>query len=124
MTTTATPITTATGIDCVSYLTKDFARARAFYETTLGLKPETEGDHWVEYALGDGTSFALAQLPDGAWYQTGGVMFAVPDVRTTAKNLEAAGVKLFADVMDMSSCLTLWCEDTEGNNFAIHQRKA
>lgn len=124
MTTTSTPITTATGTDCVCYLAKDFARARAFYESLLGLKPDVEGDNWVEYGLADGTTFALAKLPDDAWYPTGGTMFAVPDVRTSAERAAAAGIKLFGDVMDSPSCLTAWCEDSEGNNFALHQRKA
>lgn len=124
MTTSTTPITTATGIDCVCYLAKDFTRARSFYESLLGLKPENEGDNWVEYDLGDGTTFALAKLPNDAFYPTGGAMFAVPDVRETAERAKAAGVKLYDEVMDSPSCLTAWCEDSEGNNFALHQLKA
>ncbi len=123
MTTTTTPLAKATGIDCICYLAKDFERATTFYQTILGLKPAMTGDNWAEYELADGATFALAKLPGDQWYPTGGAMFAVPDVHDAAQRLRDAGVTLFADVNDSPVCLTLWCEDPEGNNFAIHQRK-
>jgi predicted enzyme related to lactoylglutathione lyase len=124
MTTTGTPLTSATGIDCVCYLAKDFARAKNFYQNTLGLKPSMDGDNWVEFDLSDGTTFALAKLPGDTWYPAGGVMFAVPDLEAAARRLREAGVKFYGEEIDESPvCQMAWCEDTEGNNFAIHQRK-
>ena len=37
--------------------TADMARARGFYERTLGLTPQREGMGGVSYACGDGTVF-------------------------------------------------------------------
>ena len=124
MTTTNTPLTTATGIDCVCYLAKDFDRAKNFYITTLGLKPSIDGDNWVEFDLADGTTFAVAKLPGDTWYPTGGAMFAVPDVKAATARLKEAGVTVFGDVEESPVCHMAWCEDTEGNNFAVHQRRA
>lgn len=122
MTTTNAALATASGIDCICYLAKDFERAKKFYTTTLGLHPTTEGDAWVEFELSDGATFALAKLPNEAWYPAGGAMFAVPNVREAASHLKDAGVKFFGDVEESPSCNVAWCEDTEGNNFAIHER--
>lgn len=113
----------ATGIDCVCYLAKDFSRARSFYENALGLKPTSEDEHWVEYELSDGATFALAQLPDGMWYPTGGAMFAVPDVAGAIAALRAIGTTVHGDIIETPVCHMAWCDDTEGNNFAVHQRK-
>ncbi len=121
--TTGTAPTVATGIDCVCYLTKDFARGKEFYQKYLGLKPSTEGDNWVEFELSDGSTFALAQLPDGEWYPTGGAMFAVPDVQAAVQALREAGAHIYGDVDDTPVCQMAWCGDTEGNNFAVHKRK-
>ncbi len=120
---TGTAPIVATGIDCVCYLAKDFARAKGFYENTIGLKPSTEGDNWVEFELPDGATFALAKLPGDQWYPTGGAMFAVSDVHAAAQTLREAGITIHGDVMDTPTCDTAWCDDTEGNNFALHRRK-
>jgi predicted enzyme related to lactoylglutathione lyase len=74
--------------------------------------------------LADGTTFALAKLPGDTWYPTGGAMFAVPDVAEATKRLREAGVAIHGDVTDSPVCYMTWCDDTEGNNFALHQRKA
>jgi predicted enzyme related to lactoylglutathione lyase len=114
---------TATGIDCVCYLAKDFKRATDFYENVLGLNPSSGADQWVEYDLADGTTFALAKLPNGEWYPTGGVMFAVPDVYAVVERLRAAGITIHGDIGETPVCTMAWCDDTEGNNFAVHKRK-
>ncbi|HEV7180235.1 MAG TPA: VOC family protein [Candidatus Baltobacteraceae bacterium] len=120
---TETAGTVANGIDCVCYLAKDFSRATSFYETRLGLKPSRGAESWVEYDLSDGTTFSIVQLPEGAWYQTGGAMFAVPDVPAAVAALRAAGTTIHGDVYDSPVCTMAWCDDTEGNNFAVHKRK-
>ena len=63
MTTTGTPLTSATGIDCVCYLAKDFVRAKNFYQNTLGLKPSMDGDNWVEFDLSDGVFTSITFYP-------------------------------------------------------------
>ena len=123
MTTGTTPVV-ATGIDCICYCAKDFARAKNFYQNVLGLKPSSMGgETWTEFDLDDGTTFALAQLPDGKFYPTGGAMFAVPDVQAAVEAARAAGATVYVDTMEGPACQSAWCEDSEGNNFAVHKRK-
>jgi len=112
----------ATGIDCVCYLAKDFERAKRFYTETLGLKPSTQSESWTEFELGDGNAFAIAKMPDGKWYQCGGTMFAVPDIEAALAQVRATGVTIYGDIFDSPVCRMAWCEDTEGNNFGLHQR--
>ena len=123
MATQAAPVV-ATGIDCVCYCTKDFARAKDFYTNQLGLRPSIEHETWTEFDLDDGTTFAIVQLPEGQYYSAGGAMFAVPDVHAAVDSLKSAGVKFFGDIYESPVCFMAWAEDTEGNNFAVHQRKS
>ncbi len=122
----ATETTRAAGIDAHHYLAKDLARATEFYQDLLGLRPIAAGwDHGSEYALEDGSTFGIFAMPDGSWYPCGGVMFAVSEIDEMAQRLREAGVRFFTDgVLDTPNCRVAWCEDSEGNNFAIHQRKA
>lgn len=125
---TAEATTTVTGMDAVYYLTQDLKRARAFYESALGLKPtwETTGDgggSFVEYELPDGTTFGLGHIPDSPWHESGGVMFAVPDVKAALERVKAAGASVQFDYMDLPVCHMAWARDTEGNSFCLHHRK-
>ncbi|MDP9110168.1 MAG: VOC family protein, partial [Candidatus Eremiobacteraeota bacterium] len=92
--TTQTAAVTVTGIDCVCYLAKDFARAKNFYQSVLGLKPTIETEAYCEYDLSDGTTFALSQLPEGRWFPTGGAMFAVPDTAAAVAAIRALGLPI------------------------------
>lgn len=113
------------GIDATYYLAKDLERAVAFYRNNLGLEPTTRfaitGS--VEYVLENGTVFGLSTMPDGSWIQSGGVMFNVPDAKSAAAKLRANGVSLFGETMESPVCWMQWCADSEGNTFAVHQRK-
>jgi catechol 2,3-dioxygenase-like lactoylglutathione lyase family enzyme len=104
--------TAVRGMDCVCYLAKDLARARHFYEDVLGMIPATQGNSWVEYEFADGSTFALSTLPGGDWYQTGGAMFAVHDLDAALERVRETPV-----------CTMDWCNDLEGNSFALHKRK-
>jgi predicted enzyme related to lactoylglutathione lyase len=123
MTAGTRPIT-ATGIDCVCYLAKDFQRAKTFYQDVIGLKASNEGDNWTEFDLPDGTTFAIAKLPGDKWYPTGGVMFAVDDVYAALERMKSTGLPVYtSDVFETPVCYQAWGEDTEGNNFGVHKRK-
>jgi predicted enzyme related to lactoylglutathione lyase len=111
------------GLDCVCYLAKDLARAREFYERVLGLVPTTAGDRWVEYELADGSTFALAKLPNGGWLQSGGAMFAVDDVDGVLERARVAGANVHGDAFETALRIQVWCDDLEGNTFALHKRK-
>ena len=115
----------ATGIDTHHYLAKDLARALAFYRNIIGLSAakETKFEHGSEFELSDGNAFGIFKLPEEMWYPCGGVVFAVPDIDTAEKRLHEAGVRFYSGILESPVCRVAWCEDPEGNNFAIHQRK-
>lgn len=119
---TTSSIVRASGIDCVCYLAKDFQRAKAFYTEVLGLRAVQESDNWTEFELADGSAFAVAHMPD-KWYPCGGTMFAVPDIEAALAQVRATGVTIYSEIQDYPPCRTVWCSDTEGNNFALHQRR-
>lgn len=125
---TETASTVATGIDAVYYLTQDLQRAKTFYESVLGIKPTAEmtgdgGGSFVEYELADGTTFGLGYMPDSPWHESGGVMFAVPDVKTALERAKSAGAEVQFDYMELPVCDMAWARDTEGNSFCLHRRK-
>ncbi len=114
------------GIDTHHYLAKDLQRAVAFYSDVLGLTPSATAswEHGTEFELGDGSTFGVFKMPNDTWYPCGGVVFAVEDVDAVAGRLEEAGVRFYTHgVMETPVCRIAWCQDPEGNNFAIHQRK-
>jgi predicted enzyme related to lactoylglutathione lyase len=111
------------GIDAHYYLAKDLARAIAFYRDTLGLEVAFEFGSGVEFALRDGTAFGLGTMPNGAWIQCGGVMFAVSDLEAALERVRAGGGTTLSGMMETPVCWTSWCNDTEGNSFALHRRK-
>lgn len=118
--------TSTTGIDAHHYLVKDLERARTFYRDVVGLQgcAETTFDHGTEFELGDGSAFGIFKMPDDSWYPGGGTIFAVTDIDAAAKRLQDAGVHFYTHgIMDTPVCRIAWCEDSEGNNFAIHQKK-
>ena len=114
---------TATGIDAVHYLAKDFQRAVAFYRDVFGLPVAVARQNSVEFQLPDGNTFGVSYMA-GAWYPCGGVMFAVDDVHAVVERARAAGARvLTGGAIETHNCTVAWCEDTEGNNFAVHRRK-
>jgi predicted enzyme related to lactoylglutathione lyase len=113
-----------TGIDAHYYLAKDLERAIGFYRDALQLEPATNFGAGVEYVLPDESAFGVAVMPDGGWYPGGGVMFAVPDVEAAVERVRAAGGTTLSGVLDFPTCATVWCTDTEGNNFALHHLKS
>jgi lactoylglutathione lyase len=115
-----------TGLDAVHYLAKNLERATSFYRDVIGLQPgpDSTWDHGTEFQLGDGSTFGIFAMPDGSWFPCGGVMFAVNDIDAAARRLRDAGVAFFTNgVLETPGCRVAWCQDPEGNNFAIHQRK-
>ncbi len=125
---TATATTTATGIDAVYYMTQDFQRARTFYERVLGLVPTAEisgggGGSFVEYDLPNGGTFGLGYMPGSPWHESGGVMFAVADVKAAVERARQAGANVQFDFTELPSCDMAWATDTEGNSFCLHRRK-
>ena len=107
------------------YSVDDIARARAFYEDTLGLAVGMHGSHgdmhWVEYDLPGGGCLALTnttgQPPGGG----GIVAFEVSDLDTLVADLKAKGVAFEGDIIKGPHCRMAKCRDSEGNALVLHQ---
>jgi len=128
MSMTSTTVSAPAAIDAVYYMTKDLNRARAFYEGVLGLKSTMEiqgdgGGSFVEYVLGNGSTFGLGHIPDAPWHESGGVMFAVDDVQAALDRAKSAGAAVIYDTLETPACTMAWVTDTEGNSFGLHRRK-
>ena len=114
----------ATGIDLHAYLVKAPKRAIAFYKDNLGLTPSTESEQGAEFELADGTTFGVWKLDDGTWHASSGVFFAVPDIEHAVNQFRSRGVKVLEEISDSPVCKMAAVEDSEGNIFILHQRKA
>jgi predicted enzyme related to lactoylglutathione lyase len=113
-----------TGLDFAMVLVQDMTRARAFYETVLGLPAAAEmSEAFVEYELPDGNTFAIAKAPEGMHQQLGGLMFAVPDVDAAVERVKANGGTFFTN-FGGTICTSGWCADPDGNPFGVHRRFA
>lgn len=116
-----------TGLDFVSLPVADMARARAFYEGTLGLSPASQaGDGWVEYDVGDGPALALmdpAQYGQPMAPVTGGAVgLAFKDFTGITAAMKAQD-KLAMDPFETDGCHGGPAFDSEGNHLVLHQRK-
>jgi predicted enzyme related to lactoylglutathione lyase len=114
----------ARGLDVVFYTTKDLARARRFYESLFDLKTGLESEHWVEYELPDGSTFALAHDPVGGWNEGNGLMFGVPDMDEAVALAKSLGAELLDRKFESPGCRAAGIKDTEGNYLYLHERKA
>ena len=110
------------------YPVTDMARARAFYEQVLGLKPaQVYGDGakgWVEYDISGGTLAIGSGAPE--WKPASGGCCAgleVDDFEGAIANLRSAGVTLRGDPIETPVCWMAIVPDPEGNSVIIHKRK-
>jgi predicted enzyme related to lactoylglutathione lyase len=110
------------------YAVTDMARARKFYEETLGLKPghvhNSEHGRWVEYELGPHT-LAIGSAPgifkpspDGA-----SVALEVEDFDAAISHLRAREVKFRVEPASTPVCRMAMIFDPDGNTICIHKRK-
>jgi predicted enzyme related to lactoylglutathione lyase len=105
------------------YLTRDFKRAREFYEGVFDLKPgEFDADGFVEYDFSDGNTFALGVAPGDAHVQCGGAMFAVDDVDAAIERVKEMGGTFYAN-FGGEICTSGWCADPDGNPFGVHKKR-
>lgn len=110
----------------------DMARARAFYETKLGLQPDgLRPDGKFVYRTGAGGLLALFQRGSATRADHTAVSFEVPDVAEAVRMLEGRGVrfndydlpglKTVEHVCVLGSEKAAWFNDPEGNILCIHQ---
>lgn len=112
----------------------DMGRARKFYETKLGLKPDEDGsdENGLSFRCGDGTGFFLYPSAFAGTNQATAAAWAVPDLNSVVDELKAKGVEF--QEYDMPDLTTIngvaelpdgskvaWFTDTEGNILAINQ---
>jgi len=105
---------------------KDTARARHFYEGTLGLKAGKHSDNgvWTEYDLPGGGCLALFNHPDPkAATAPGGasIAFEVEDLDALVGRLKTEGVTFSAENIVSPVCRMAALNDTEGNTIILHK---
>jgi predicted enzyme related to lactoylglutathione lyase len=111
------------------YPVTDVARARKFYEETLGLKSGSVGNrgdrYWVEYDLPGGGCLALTNfVPDAPSAASGGtIAFEVEDLDRLVEDLKKKGVTFKSDIIHSPVCRMAVCLDSEGNSLLLHQLK-
>ncbi|HEX2854783.1 MAG TPA: VOC family protein [Opitutaceae bacterium] len=112
------------------YVVTDFERARAFYETALGLKNtmlygKPGGPQWAEYDIGSGTlaigagAPGMKPSPDGC-----SVAFEVEDFDAAVAHLRTHAVPFRMGPFETPVCHMAMISDPDGNSLMIHRRKS
>jgi catechol 2,3-dioxygenase-like lactoylglutathione lyase family enzyme len=116
------------GVDFVALPTRDWERAREFYEGTLGLE---FGKQWGgmpagEFETGNLTVALMQADAFGLEFKPHAfpVEFHVDDFEAAKAELESKGVEFRGDVIDSGVCYQAFFEDPDGNALAIHHRYA
>jgi len=109
----------------------DVARARAFYEQTLGFKPKMEINGGVVYEFAKGTACFLYASPNAGTSKASQAFWDVADVEREVAELKARGVvfenydmpgeKSPSGVVTAGGAKAAWFKDSEGNIMAIIQ---
>ena len=110
------------------YGVTDLARARGFYEQTLGLAPAktfVKGNvGMVEYHVGSGALAIGAGAPLFKPASAGGVVaLEVEDFAAALAHLRARGVPFLAEPHETPVCHLVTIADPDGNLIVIHRRK-
>ena len=109
---------------------RDLAKARKFYEETLGLEPvATEGDEGVTYRAGTSRFFVYKSQFAGTNRATAATWFVGDALDTIAKSLKSKGVafehyefpgaRLEGDVHVMGEHRNAWFKDPDGNILSL-----
>jgi predicted enzyme related to lactoylglutathione lyase len=110
----------------------DLARARKFYEETVGLKPKEEYAGGVIYECGNGSCVFMYRSASAGTSKASTAFWAVDDVVTEVAELKARGVvfeqynmpgiKTVNSIATAGGAKTAWFRDSEGNILAVNQR--
>jgi catechol 2,3-dioxygenase-like lactoylglutathione lyase family enzyme len=109
----------------ITYVVKDLAVSRRFYEETLGLKlARSFKDDWFEYDLGD-TTFAItsedAEHP--APVRGAFIGLEVDDLNAEVARLKRLGVPFKREIKESDVCRYAIVLDPDGSEVMIHRRK-
>lgn len=118
-----------TEIAFTGYPVTDIARARAFYEGVLQLKPsstfEHEGRSWIEYDVGPATLAISNMSPEWKASKDGpSAALEVEDFDAAIAHLRAAGVRFLIEPTPSPVCRLSVIADPDGNAIAMHKRNA
>ena len=112
----------------------DVARARKFYEGTLGLQPKEEYAGGVIYQCGMGSWAFLYPTPNAGTSKASQAFWTVQDVEAEVADLKARGVafeeynmpgmKTVNGIATAGGAKTAWFKDPDGNILAVSQRLA
>jgi len=109
------------------YPVKDWQRARAFYEETLGLTAGSKSPNgvWTEYDLPGGGCLALFATEDlkPSAEAGGSVALEVEDLDALIAQLKGKGVSFKAEMIHSPVCRMSVCLDSEGNAIILHELK-
>ena len=109
------------------YPVQDPSRARAFYETTLGLTPGTRSPNgvWTEYDLPGGGCLALfaTETMKPSADAGGSIAFEVEDLDALIARVKGEGVRFKADMIHSPVCRMAVILDSEGNSILLHELK-
>jgi predicted enzyme related to lactoylglutathione lyase len=114
------------GIDTTAYLVKDVERARKFYEDLFGFAPTLDfRPIGVEWTFPDDATFTIVKPPNAAWEKGSGIHFNVEDINASVAAGQAQGMEFIDDakVYETPGCFLAFAQDTEGNEFILHQLK-
>ena len=108
---------------------QDLARQRAFYEAAFDLgQPLIDAKWWVEYAVGDGSHFALHEADadhfEGANRAKGTIRFSfeVADIQQMTTKLKDLGAKFHYDPKKGYGFWLAEFEDPKGNVVRLYQK--
>jgi predicted enzyme related to lactoylglutathione lyase len=112
-----------------SYPVTDLARARTFYEGTLGLKYENgferEGMGFAEYEVGGGYLSILNGVPNWKPSDHGpAIAFEVEDFDAAIADLREKGVEFALDPFPTPVCHMALIFDPDRNQIIIHKLKS
>ena len=110
---------------------RDIARARKFYEGTLGFKPKAETPGGVVYELGRGTCCFLYPTPNAGTSRASQAFWQVEDIEQEVAELkergvrfedyDAPGMKTEDGILTANGARAAWFKDPDGNIFGVIQ---
>jgi len=112
----------------VAYPVTDVARARAFYEGVLNLKPnapvKSDAQKWIEYDIGPGT-LGIGSSPQWLPSKDGAsVALEVEDFDAAVATLREHNIPTIMGPMETPVCHMATIRDPDGNKITLHRRKA
>jgi glyoxylase I family protein len=115
-------------VDYIRVPVTDIDEAKRFYGELLGLRenPNSPGDDWIEYEVGNVTlavmtphthDYEFTALPPST------IALRVADVAAAKEKLESAGLEV-AEMLDSGACHGAGVTDPAGNRILLHHRYA